>query len=151
MTNEALDLWREFFSTDYGLGRAVITDRFGRTHCFFCNRDNPVWNGHNDDCIYIRAKELVRGPQFKGMSFPELDNMPIHLRISDTHVVCGLEEDKIKGTVAFSYHIEGVNCPDCAEEIRKNPGVYPSLVDEEVTLDADTFEGLLSTFAEENQ
>lgn len=67
--NEALRLWQEWFETD---GDPVCSDGRGDVViCFFCDRDNPVWNGHEDDCIYIRAKELVKGPLFNGLDLPE--------------------------------------------------------------------------------
>lgn len=69
--NEALKLWQEWFEENNKyIDAAVAYDELGNNRCFFCHEDDPIWNGHHADCIYIRAKTLVKGPLFEGLDLP---------------------------------------------------------------------------------
>jgi len=77
MNDEALALWKEWFELDGSPLVYVYDGHHENESCFFCEQDNPTWNGHADNCVYIRAKALVKGPQFKGLNIDidELDKI----------------------------------------------------------------------------
>lgn len=68
---EALKLWEEWLANNNMVDAPLAYEAQGDSYCFFCNRSNPLREGHEPNCIYIRAKELVKGPLFKGLNIPE--------------------------------------------------------------------------------
>ncbi len=58
MEDTALQLWREFFG-ERGRG-SYFDSPCGDAECFFCGES--IYNeeeGHDPDCVYIRAKKLL--------------------------------------------------------------------------------------------
>lgn len=70
MEDTAFKLWQEWFAAEGD--PVVFCDYDHAVYCFFCGNDNPVTYGHDPNCIYLRAKTLVHGPLFAGLSIVAL-------------------------------------------------------------------------------